>query len=365
MECLAPKQNPVGVAVATLDPKKGPLTDLEFEAIQIALNDAYSKNKITLEQLLLCYLFMGLGARPVQLASLKCSDLIIPKSSDGDYALKVPCAKQKDTLIRGDFKLRKLSQQLGEPLACHMRKIQSEFAGHLKNVNDLPLFPQRIKGDYADSPGFQYHTTSYAISSRVIHIFTKLRVPSERLAEPIPMCAIRFRRTFATRAAEEGWPLLVLAEMMDHVNTKNVMIYAGLTSRVRANFSRKIAMDMAPLAKAFSGKIIRNEGEASRPIPASRIVDLRVDSSGAPMGSCGSYAHCNFARPTACYSGCMDFEPWLDGPHEATLDYLLARREALLTTTDPRIATINDRAILGCAQIILRCREILSENDRD
>jgi hypothetical protein len=75
------------------------------------------------------------------------------------------------------------------------------------------------------------------------------------------------------------------------------------------------------------------------------------------MGNCGSSIHCGFYRPIACYAGCFDFEPWLDGPHEAVLDYMLARREELTTATDNRIAAINDRAILGCA-CALRCRQI-------
>jgi len=177
------------------------------------------------------------------------------------------------------------------------------------------------------------------------------------------MSAIRFRRTFATRAAEEGWPLLVIAELMDHADTRHVNVYAGLTSRIRAQFSRKIAMDMAPVAMAFAGKIIRSEGEATRPGPESRIIDLRVDRSGTSMGNCGSHAYCSFARPVACYAGCYEFEPWLDGPHEAVLDYMLARRAHLMATTGARIATINDRAILGCAQIILRCRQIMVEEE--
>lgn len=361
LERLAPKQNPVGVAVATLDPKKGPLSDLEFEGIQVALNNAYAKGEIGTEQILLCYLLMALGARPAQMASMKCIDLIVPETPDGDYILKVPRAKQPDQLTRSEFKPRKLTRQLGEHLSAYVQMIQSEFVNDFQDVRELPLFPQRKNLDYANASGFEYHLTAFSISTKIIRIFSKLNVPSERLTGPIPMNALRFRRTFATRAAEEGWPLLVIAELLDHANTNHVQVYAGLTSRVRAQFSRKIAMDMAPLAMAFSGKIIRSESEATRPGPSNRIVDLRVDRTGATMGSCGSYAHCGFARPIACYSGCLDFEPWLDGPHEAALDYMLARREILMTSTDARIATINDRAILGCAQIILRCREILAE----
>jgi integrase len=357
------KKNPSGVAVATLDPEKAPLTDLEFEAIQTALNNAYARAEISADDLLACYLFMSLGTRPVQLASLKCRDLIAPNDSDGDYILKVPRAKQRNQLQRSEFKIRKLTKQIGHPLSLYINTIRKKFSSLLVDTLEAPIFPEKNE-KCAHSNGFEYHPTAHAISTRIIKVFASLNVPSERLAGPIPMCAIRFRRTFATRAAEEGWPLLVLAELMDHSNTRTVEVYTGLTARVRATFSRKIAFEMAPLAMAFAGKVIHNETEASRPGTASRIVDLRIDRSGAGVGSCGSHAHCAFARPFACYAGCHAFEPWLDAPHEATLDYMLARREHLVATTDIRIAAINDRAILGCAQVILRCRQILeAENN--
>lgn len=361
---LSLKQYPVGVAVATLDPGEGPLTDLEFEAIQLALNNAYTKFEIDSEQLLLCYLLMALGSRPVQLASLKCSDLIVPENPDGDYVLRVPRAKQRDQLARSEFKWRKLTRQIGEPLTAHVQKIKAEFGNQFHDVNEVPLFPQRQQANLFVQ-GFEFHLTPNGVTERVIGVFSKLRVPSERLEGSIPVNARRLRRTFATRAAEEGWPMLVLAELMDHADTRQVYVYAGLTSRIRAEFSRKIALDMAPLAMAFAGKVIRGEDDATRPEQSSRIVDFRVDRSGASMGSCGSYAHCGFARPIACYAGCFDFEPWLDGPHDAALDYMLERRAELMATTDTRIATINDRAILGCAQVILRCRQILSEGNHD
>lgn len=359
------KQHPVGVAVATLDPKKGPLTDLEFEAIQVALNSAYARDEVDVEKLLLCYLLMSLGARPAQIASLKCGDLIVPVTPGGDYVLNVPRVKQDDQLGRSEFKARRLTPQIGEPLAVYVNSIRTEFGGKFLDTSQAPMFPQRKAVGRANAPGFEFHQTPGAVSTRVVKVFSSLRVPSERVQGlPMRITAIRLRRTFATRAAEEGWPLLVLAELMDHSSTRHVEVYASLTTRIRATFSRKIAMDMAPLAMAFGGKIIRSEEAASRPGPASRIIDLRIDQSGGSMGSCGSDVYCGFARPIACYGGCHDFEPWLDGPHDAALDYMLARREYLMATTDPRMAAINDRAILGCAQVVLRCRQILAKEGK-
>lgn len=363
---LSIKQHPTGVAVATLDPINGPFDDLEYEAIQAALNNAYAKNEIETDDFLLSFLLMALGVRPIQLACLKCSDLITPKEGkDEDYVLMVPRAKQKNQISRDEFKFRPLPYQLGEALHRHIQTVQVKFAGILTNLNDCPIFYEINEDKNTTNNRFNYHLNPIKLSKKIIATFKKLSVPSERLnGEPIHATAVRFRRTFATRAAEEGFPLLVIAELLDHSDTRRVKVYSGLTTRVRSNFSRKIAMQMAPLAQVFSGKIISKEADATRPNSTSRLMDLRVDQQGVGIGNCGSHAHCGFAKPIACFA-CNSFEPWLDAPHEAMLDYLLEHRKYLIKTTDFRIASINDRSILGCAQVILRCREIKKGGKRN
>lgn len=75
-----------------------------------------------------------------------------------------------------------------------------------------------------------------------------------------------------------------------------------------------------------------------------------------PMGSCGRDGPCSFMAPIACYT-CKSFQAWVDGPHEAVLDYLLAERGRLIAATDMRIATVNDRTILAVAEVVQLARE--------
>jgi hypothetical protein len=77
------KGNEKGVAVLTADPKKGLLTDLEFQAVTAALNDRFAKGDITLGDYLLVWLFLAIGARPVQIAMLKVSDFSVTRASNG------------------------------------------------------------------------------------------------------------------------------------------------------------------------------------------------------------------------------------------------------------------------------------------
>jgi hypothetical protein len=170
--------------------------------------------------------------------------------------------------------------------------------------------------------------------------------------------ATRFRRSIGTRAAIEGHGELVIAELLDHTDTQNVGVYVQARPEIVERIDRAVALHLAPLAQAFAGIIIENEDDASRTgDPTSRVCDPRFAPSMKPMGSCGKYGFCGLMAPLACYT-CMNFQPWLDGPHEAVLDYLIAERERLLEVCDTRIASVKDRTILAVAEVVRRCEEI-------
>lgn len=353
-----------GTNVTVMHPRKGPFTNLEFEAIQIALNDAYGNGLIRDEVYFMTWLFIALGVRPVQLAALKLCDLIVPNdlNDSTDFILNIPRAKQRAHISRDSFKSRPLLQQIAIPLNQYIKSVYVKFIGRIPDPWQAPMFPQTERsekgGEINDGIGFKYHRIPKELGRIIPDVFKRISVPSERLSEPMPVTARRFRYTFGTRAAEEGLSDLVIAEMLDHSDTNHVHIYKAFTSTILERIDRAMAVSMAPLAQAFKGKIIKSESEASRSNDiSSRIVDLRIDQSGAGVGNCGQHSFCGFSAPIACYS-CNSFEPWLEGPHESVLNFLLERRKHLLETTDKTIASINDRTILGVAQVIIRCREI-------
>jgi integrase len=353
------KKIPQDVAVKTLNPVSGPFSDHEFDAIQEALNAGFKAGVIDEADFLLVWLFIAVGGRPTSMASLKLCDLLVPKDlTDGsDYGLKLPMAKQQDALARDQFIPLILSRQIAEPLHLWVKFLHQKYAALLPDPWQAPLFPSQKETAENDPKGFEYHCTSSALTQRVIGLFKRLRVHSERLNAPMHITPVRFRRTYGTRLAEEGCSALEIARLMGHKDTRSCDVYVELTSRMIDRIDKATAFAMAPLAQAFSGRIIMTEADATRPTAASRIVDFRIDQSGTAMGSCGEHTHCAFSKPLGCY-GCSSFEPWLDGPHEAAFDWMLQKREELMKTTDVRIASINDRAILGCAQIIIRIRDI-------
>lgn len=354
------KGNLKGVAVETMDPVMGPFTNIELEAVQAALNRAYSESSITEAEYLLAWLFMALGQRPSQYAALKVCDLTAVSLADGTvtYIIQVPRAKKRNAGIRSALKSRELVPQIGELIWAYAKKVASHFAGVLSDPSSAPLFPQ-IRPTCIEGP-FAYHQTGGQLGKGLTESLEALSVMSERTGEPLNITSVRFRRTFGTRAAQQGHGELVIAELLDHSDTQNVGVYVASVPEIAARIDKAIAMELAPLAQAFQGMLIADESQATRGSDASsRIVDLRIDKS-TPMGSCGQYSFCGFNAPISCYT-CKSFQPWLDGPHEAVLEKLLERRERLIGTAGPTMASVNDRTILAVAEVIQLCQAFRNE----
>lgn len=348
--------NQKGEAVLTHDPIHGPFTDMELESLQCLLDRAYVSGEVDREGYLLAYLFMLLGQRPVQYAALKVRDVGLAYAKDGTavYTIRVPRAKQRNQLSRAEFKDRVLIPQVGELLVHYSKEVLATFHRLLPDPSDAPLFPaRRRRGDEPD--GFEYHRTTQTIADLLERTVRRLSVVSERTGQSLHITATRFRRTVATRAAMEGHGELIIAELLDHTDTQNVGVYIEARPEIVERIDRAVAMYLAPMAQAFAGVIIDDESQAKRAgDPSSRVCDPRFSPSMKPMGNCGKHGFCGFLAPIACYT-CVNFQPWLDGPHEAVLDYLIGERDRLAAQTDLRIASVNDRTILAVAEVVRLC----------
>lgn len=362
LKSLRLKGNRKGTAVHTMDPLRGPLTDIERSAAQAALNDAFAARTIALEDYLLAWLCLLLGQRNIQYAMLKVSDVREIAKADGstEYVLRVPRVKQgRAEARREQFKERLITPSIGKVLLDYASTIRTRFGcgdTFSTGPSQAPLFPQR-KTTKKARPGFHQHTSPKEIGNRIRSVFEALQVYSERTGKPIKVTSKRLRHTVATSAAREGHGELIIAELLDHSDTQNVGIYVKAMPEIIERIDRAVALRMAPLAHAFTGVVIGNESAAIRgDDPTSRIVDPRFDEAMKPMGNCGRDGPCGFMAPIACYT-CKNFQAWVDGPHEAVLDYLLVERGRLIVEVDARIATVNDRTILAVAEVVQLARE--------
>ncbi len=361
--------NVKGLAVQTLCPHKGPLSELEYAALRQALVDAFETSQLTLADLVLTQLFMATGRRPSQLADLKAKDLVEAAASDGSRAffLNVPRRKQRGGGWREDFKPFALQQDLGEAvksmIAENDHRWQQDKTGWLdEKSNELPLFPawQSMARQQSGTPcdlamerkvADGQHSTTIQLKEWLGRVVASLNVPSERTGAPLRVFPTRLRRTLATRAAREGYGELVIAELLDHTDTQNVMVYTQNVPEHVDAINEAVARQLAPLAQAFAGVLVDHESQAC----LGNDPTSRLRGKEGSMGTCGHHGFCGAAAPIACYT-CRNFQPWLDGVHAEVLESLLAERERVFSITqDKQMAAVNDRTIFAVTQVMQQC----------
>lgn len=362
--------NVKGEAVQLQSPTQGALTDIEFEALYAAVVAAYEVGELSLSDFVLMMLSAFSGRRPAQLADLQAQDLIEAQASDGltEYVLNVPRRKVRGGAFRCEFKVFALNMENGRAVkslielnAASLKKLDAD--GSVFNPDELPLFPNWAEVEHhiclhpeerCKLPADVLHLPSRAIGRRITEIAQQVGAMSERTGAPLEIFPMRLRRTTGTRAAREGHGVLVIAEILDHADTQNAGVYVeNIPEHVDA-INRAVALRMAPIAQAFSGKLVESEADAARGgDPSSRV----RSGSGNVMGNCGHFGFCGALAPVACYT-CKSFQAWVHGPHQEVLDGLLADNERVARLTgDPQMTNIMNRTILAITRVIQLCEE--------
>jgi len=347
------KGNVKGEAVITLDPVKGPLSDVELQDLMGAVNKAYAQRQIGEKLFLLTWLIAVTGQRVGQYCALKVKDLRkADDESTNIYEIDFPRSKQRGLDTRDSFITRPLPNEIGKLLWIYAQGVSSALADL---GADAPLFPQPTKTTKSlqASDTYQRHSDRHDMQYFVVSGLKKIAPLSLRTEKPIHIAIGRFRDTIGTRAAQEGYGELVIAEILGHTDTQNVKCYVGVIPEIAERLDKQLVKELAPISGAFMGRVLHNKDDATRAgDPRSDIVDYA--NAGQGVGSCGSHSDCRFHAPIACYT-CHNFEAWSDAPHQTLLDHLLSDRERLMQTSGPRIAAINDRTIIAIQAVVDEC----------
>lgn len=353
-----------GGPIRSMCPETGPLTDIEMDAVISAAIEAYERGDLSLFEVSLTMTVIMTGRRPIQITALKICDL---HENLAKYYLNVPRAKQRsDGGWRRSFKQVPIVEDLWLLLQQQAAAVYRGFCERtdvpIELKGRLPLFPTYSAFDKSKDLSAQLaldklHLRVGELQKLMTRVATKIKVVSERTGEPIHMNAYRFRYTLGTNLGREGKGEYVIAEALDHSDTQHTGVYVKNLPEIVERIDKAVAYQLAPIAQAFQGVIIKTEREARRGgDPGSRI------SNGTEsLGSCGSYGFCGALAPIACYT-CSHFQPWLDGAHEGILDHLLQERDRILDLTDDRkIASVNDRLILAVSDVVVRCKNMKEE----
>ncbi|MBR0783298.1 tyrosine-type recombinase/integrase [Bradyrhizobium iriomotense] len=359
-------RNEQGRAVRTRDPVKGAFDELEYIALTTALRASASSSVLDLEERTALWLAIGLGCNPLAYALLREEDykpIVEHRTGRILHLLYVPRIKKGDEEFRSQFHPEILNEDMGPLVAALIaqNKLRREAEGWADEYGH-PLFAAAqprldLRGTLRE---YAMHVPPQEIAGMIERAVRKLGVKSHRTGDYLRANPRRFRRTFATRAVEEGAFPVELAMMLDHSDLQTVQVYYETRSNQVQRLDAALALKLAPLADAFMGRVVVDESEAvNGGNPAKRIPWFRRQPGQAPerngnLGTCGAGA-CGLYAPISCYT-CEKFQPWKNGPHREMLDWLCServRREK--DGRDPQIVRLHDATILAVAEVVTLC----------
>jgi len=341
LEDLRVEGNAKGEAVLAADPEQGPLNEFEEEALRSAL----IRDDGPIDQRAATWLSLAFGTNPANLALLREEDFNTYGFGDvapPEYFLNVPRIKKRQP-SRTAFKTRFVDGRLAkiiEALIQHNRTIAPD-----DTVRPLFRAPSErcilVGGPLAD---YANHITSTGITDLVANCAIRLSVVSPRTKAPLILTTRRLRYTFASKMVRQGTTARDLAELLDHTDTQNVMVYYKADSRFVERLDETIARHLGPTVRAFMGEVVAR--------PTTRI-DLIPFRELPALGQCGASFSCGLSAPKNCYT-CPQFSAFKDGAHEAVLKSLVTERNELLEANFDRIAEQLDRTILAVGEVVAR-----------
>lgn len=356
LQDLETKRHEIGAAVRTMDPEAGPLTDIEYESLLSAIRKAFTEGRLATSNYTLLMLAITLGARPLQLAMLKCSDFTVTARQDHSqiFILQVTRIKQgKGIRPRTIFRPRELAPALGTLIQRQCDEARKWAIAHDVVPDEAPIFSSNHGMIDMGDIGLRGHHSGKSMAEKLRRLLRDLAVTSHRTGQLLHLFQNRIRRTLGTRAAAEGHPASVIADLLDHSWIDSSLVYVETRPAMMERIDKALALQLAPVAQAFAGTLIMRQ-DAGR----GKVIHTAAGSQLESVGTCGKHDYCRLAAPLACYT-CAFFNPWLDAPHESLLDSLLKEREMLSKAADLRIAAVNDLTILAVADVVRKCDEMV------
>ena len=372
------KGNIKGDVVKRLDPEEGPLSDIELIAFNEGAVQSFEKALISLDELSMSLMASGTGRREIQISHMRLKDVLQGQNhkNEAAYILNIPKAKQRGATFRSSFNQLQITEELWTILNMQSNAVKKRFSEHFKTtipshiLIELPLFPDYQLLNEVDSVRKLesllsvdvLHIASKTVTVSVKKIVQVANIYSERTGELLKMTSRRFRYTTGTRAAREGFGVLIIAELLDHSDTQNAHVYVENVPEYAARINEKMSHLLAPYAKAFQGCVVSSEADAIRGQDINSRIRLNPHEN---IGTCGNYDFCGSRVPVPCYT-CNHFQPWIDAPHQKILDELITERDRIASVTgDLAIASANDRTILAVAEVIQRCKTHRQELNHD
>jgi integrase len=345
------------------DPEESWLTDLEYDALLRGIWDNYDQGISNTQTTLMRLLSLQYARRPTQLAQLKISDFVdgpTPGARADERRIHFPGAKDK-----GAQQNFRDSKEEVHPVADHLWDLFQIQKQDVKALFEQQLGRSLIEWEVAQLPVFTTATqVAHAIKALSEHYGTDWRANlghpllhlkegkvttviswavntlgnssdkkatpspplSHRTGRPIRVNATRMRHTRARQLARLGTPKHVLSYWLGHTSERSIAAYYNDPAEEARQINDAMKGALAPLAMAFTGKLLDDESQATRVNDPESTLEFSVQGDLKNVGKCGKYSFCaTTSVPIPCYR-CKMFEPLVYAPHEEVLHALLKRQ---------------------------------------
>lgn len=385
-QALPRKKHSSNDVILSLDPEKGPFTQVEQDALHQWIHEQFCHGQLDFEQFLYLRMLMIYGQRGAQVRMMIFGDFT---KSDQGCKVRFHWAKQRDdeTGWRAKSETFSLDEDLYNTVQAYKAMVLAQLwqtypdgADWNAAIENVPLFRRKLDDDaepwervnppvlldsplqkgLEDAPQPIFHVGSGAIKYWLRCIEQMEGFPiSPRTHQPLKVTrGHRFRHTLGTDLSNAGLDEWTMARALMHKNTRTVRKYRAVSPELLALIDAKMSDHLALVVNAFTGIIVTDRTSAKNGDRADRqIEDVAV---------CGATAACHLDAPYTCYA-CGKFQPLLYANHRAVLERL-ERRRAQTIVTDKTTGVLWDRAILACRKVILDCEAMLQSgrkpNDR-
>lgn len=378
---LKPRDASGPCPVESMNPIKGPYTELEIQALFDWVNGAYTDGRVSIERFVYFRLLIATGVRTRQLQQLVFGDLT---NVDGDPILRMPKAKQKDFEYRSSFQLIKLSPDLYSFILNYKRltlrclKADRPGVDWEKALPNVPIF--RAKGKFfgksviiddpdlcflEDGTQVRFHMQDGSMRALLRGLEYDPAFPiSERTGERIHLGSHRFRYTLGTDMSRMGYGPHAIASALAHKTIRSVGKYIKISPEMGRRIDDKMKGEMALVVKAFQGRLVAGTTDPDNSSNTNKVI--RGPSSA--IATCGSSGGCHLDAPVACYT-CSKFQPWYEGQHEEVLQRLQLRQKRAIDVAgqNSEAAISFDRPILAVIQVIyqINAKKMESEGEEN
>ncbi|WP_298914039.1 hypothetical protein [uncultured Roseobacter sp.] len=340
-------------SVLEWDPRDGSMTSAELEVLRVHLSPPASETPYEHFARLVVRLTLTTLRRPSQLISIEAGGLRRISTTVGTTTdLRIPTGKAQ---TGAQAPRLPIPVDLANDIdACRSRPeiVSSPVSDEVLLPFAIGSYDKRTRGGVAKRVIAPNASHAKAASQSWVK---GQCIISPRTGKPLYINLRRIRHTGATHLAMQGYPLELIADILEHESTVSTRYYIDAVGaeflpafeRVDSSLGGRFSMMRDAW---FNGRVVDRKDAPNRPII--------VPDTNAPaaVGACGKGGSCSVHPLFSCYS-CEHFLAFRDANHQKVLDFVEAEyvRWRAVEASNSR-----SKAIKDFDRIAASVREIMS-----